>query len=116
MKNINFINIRIAFIVGLVFAAALIASAQTTEFTYQGSLKDGTNVANGNYDFEFRLYTAGTDATMLSTVQRLNVAVSNSIFAVKLDFGASFDGTPRWIEIAVKPAGGGAFMTLNPRQ
>lgn len=32
------------------------ASAQTTEFTYQGSLKDGANAATGNYDFEFVLF------------------------------------------------------------
>jgi len=29
--------------------------SQTTEFTYQGSLKDGANPATGNYDFEFAL-------------------------------------------------------------
>ncbi|MBK9767823.1 MAG: hypothetical protein IPP63_12805 [Chloracidobacterium sp.] len=30
--------------------------AQTTEFNYQGTLKDGANVANGNFDFEFRIF------------------------------------------------------------
>jgi len=30
--------------------------AQTTAFTYQGSLKDGATPANGNYDFEFKLF------------------------------------------------------------
>ena len=33
-------------------------SAQTTEFNYQGSLKDGNAPANGNYDFEFLLFDA----------------------------------------------------------
>ncbi len=35
------------------------ASAQTTVFNYQGSLKDGANTATGNYDFEFALYAGG---------------------------------------------------------
>ena len=32
------------------------ATGQTTEFTYQGSIKDGGTAANGNYDFEFALF------------------------------------------------------------
>ena len=93
----------------------VVASAQTTEFTYQGSLKDGANVANGNYDFEFRLFAVDTGGTAIGTLQRLNVAVTNGIFSVKLDFGTQFTGANRWLEIAVKPAGGGGFQQLLPR-
>src|SRR5207247_1746563 len=31
-------------------ALAPVASAQTTEFTYQGRLQDGANIASGNFD------------------------------------------------------------------
>ena len=43
-----------------IFATLLpvIVSAQTTEFTYQGSLKDNAAPANANYDFEFALFDA----------------------------------------------------------
>ncbi|MGH9948011.1 MAG: tail fiber domain-containing protein [Pyrinomonadaceae bacterium] len=90
--------------------------AQTTEFTYQGRLIDGALPANADYDLEFRLFDVDTGGTALGTQTRLAVAVSNGIFTVRLDFGAQFTGSNRWIEIAVKPAASGSFTTLNPRQ
>ena len=100
-----------------VFAAVSIA-AQTTAFSYQGSLKDGANPANGNYDFEFKLFDLVSTGTQQgSTVQRLNVAVANGVFAVSLDFGAgTLPGADRFLEIAVRTAGGSAFTQLTPRQ
>ncbi len=93
-------------------------SAQTTAFTYQGSLKDGANPANGNYDLEFKLFDlASGGAQQGSTIQRLNVAVANGIFTVSLDFGAgTLPGADRFLDIAVRPASGGAFTPLTPRQ
>ena len=74
--------------------------AQSTVFTYQGSLKDGANPANGNYDFEFALYDSLTGGTQLGGVlSRNSVAVSAGIFAVSLDFGNQFPGANRFIEI-----------------
>ena len=94
------------------------AAAQTTAFSYQGSLKDGANPANGNFDFEFKLFDAVSAGTQQgSTQQRLNVAVVNGVFAVSLDFGAgTLPGADRFLDIAVRTAGGGAFTTLAPRQ
>lgn len=92
------------------------AFSQTTEFTYQGSLKDGVNTANANYDFEFRLFTAVSGGIPLGTLQRLNVPVTNGTFTVALDFGSQFPGTNRFLEISVRPAGGGSFQLLSPRQ
>lgn len=104
-------------LVFILLAAADLAFAQTTEFTYQGRLVDGTVPANSNYDFEFRLCASESNCNlMLGTNQRLGVSVSNGIFTVKLDFGDNFGGQPRWLEIAVRPAGGGSFTTLTPRQ
>lgn len=90
--------------------------AQSTEFTYQGNLKDGSNAANANYDFEFRLYAADSGGSSLGTLQRNGVPVTAGTFAVKLDFGSQFPGSNRFLEIAVRPAGGGSFATLSPRQ
>lgn len=108
-------RILLAFV--LLVLSANIASAQTTEFTYQGRLDNGGNPANGNYDFQFRLFDVATGGNALATQQRLGVAVSNGAFTVRLDFGANFNGQPRWLEIAVKPAGSSnPFTTLTPRQ
>ena len=91
--------------------------SQTTEFTYQGKLNDGSIAATGDYNFEFRLFSVNTGGTVISTIQRLGVPVSSGVFTVKLDFGANFDGQPRWLEIAIKPAGDpGGFQQLLPRQ
>ncbi len=89
-----------------------------TGFTYQGSLKDGGNPANGQYDLQFTLYDALTGGNQAgSPIVMAGQTVTNGLFAVQLDFGPSaFQGSSRWLEIAVRPAGGGSFTTLSPRQ
>ena len=44
------------------------------------------------------------------------VAVADGIFTVKLDFGAVFDGTDRFLEIRLRNAGGSGYTVLDPRQ
>ncbi|MBL8182842.1 MAG: hypothetical protein JNL64_14675, partial [Blastocatellia bacterium] len=98
--------------------AATLGFSQSTEFTYQGSLKDGPFAASGAYDLEFRLFdqpVAGTQQG--STIQRLSVTVVNGIFSCQLDFGSGvFPGSDRYLDIAVRTAGVGAFTLLAPRQ
>ncbi|MEP6945213.1 MAG: tail fiber domain-containing protein [Acidobacteriota bacterium] len=92
-------------------------TAQTTEFTYQGSLKNGAAAATGNYDFEFLLFDVFSGGTQVGTTITTNtVAVANGTFSVKLDFGPQFPGANRFLEIHVRPTGGGAFTALTPRQ
>ena len=106
--------------VGLLLLLTHTAAAQTTAFTYQGKLTDSGNLANGNYDFQFKLFDALAAGNQLGTTQTVNnVTVSNGIFTVNLDFGvcaACFNGAARFLEIAVRPTGGGSFTTLSPRQ
>ena len=101
----------------LLSSIAPFAFAQTTEFTYQGRLTDNSVAANGNYDFEFRLFNVASGGAALGALTRLGVPLSNGIFTVNLDFAATFDGQPRWLEIAVRPAGSaGGYQQLLPRQ
>lgn len=95
-----------------------VINAQTTEFSYQGSIKTSGAPVNGIYDFEFKLIDAASGGTQVgSTVQSLNVAVANGIYAVSLDFGAgALTGADRYLDIAVRAAGGGVFSQLAPRQ
>ncbi len=100
------------------------AYAQGTVFTYQGKLNDSANPANGQYDFQFKLFDMLTGGAQLPqptpvTLTRTAVQVTNGIFTVQLDFGACstcFDGSARFLEIAVKPTSGSTFTTLGPRQ
>ena len=93
------------------------AFAQGTAFTYQGRLNDGLAPANGSYDLTFALFQFSSGPPQVGdTVTNSAISVSNGLFAVTLDFGGNFPGTDRWLEIAVRTNGGGAFVTLGPRQ
>ena len=99
------------------FAPAILA--QPTAFTYQGRLADNGAPANGNYDLRFTLHDAEAAGGPVGTpIAVALVAVSNSLFTVTLDFGASvFNGSARWLEIAVRTNGSvAAYSTLAPRQ
>lgn len=92
--------------------------AQGTAFTYQGRLADGTNFANGSYDIQFTLVNANVGGMRVGgPLTNFAVNVNNGLFATTVDFGAgAFTGPARWLEIAVRTNGGGAFVTLSPRQ
>jgi hypothetical protein len=93
------------------------ASAQQTAFTYQGRLNDGASPASGVYDFQFTLYDNAIEGSVAGeTLSYEMMDVSNGLFSVTLDFGAaSFDGSPRWLEIAVRTNGAAEFTPLSPR-
>ena len=100
-----------------VLLAVATVAAQTNQLAFQGSLNNSGLPANGNYDFEFVLFDALNAGNQVGSVQARNgVAVTNGIFAVKLDFGASFPGAARFLEIRVKQSGQPAITTLTPRQ
>ena len=94
------------------------ARAQGTAFIYEGRLIDAAGPARGIYDLRFAIYdllAGGSQQGGLVTAT--GTAVSNGLFTVTLDPGAGvFTGADRWLEIAVRTNGGGAFATLAPRQ
>ena len=114
LRTIGSIFIAIVFSLSVFHSGA---SAQSTAFSFQGLLNDGPSEANGNYDFEFRLYDALSGGSEIGSVNaRSAVTVEDGAFAVTLDFGAGFPGAERFLEIRVRPAGGASFTTLDPRQ
>jgi formylglycine-generating enzyme required for sulfatase activity len=103
----------------VILALTSAATAQSTAFTYQGHLMDAGASANGNYDLQFTLKNALTAGATVGTPQAVSpVTAVNGIFSVTLDFGsASFDGSDRWVELGVRPAGSVApYTVLAPRQ
>jgi hypothetical protein len=106
--------------IGLIFVCltAGAAFAQTTAFTYQGKLNNNGAEANGIFEIQFTLFDAAADGTQIGViVTDPSVTVMNGIFATTLDFGAAaFDGSARFLEIGVRPAGDkNPFTTLIPR-
>src|ERR1039457_4890396 len=108
-------------LIGLALSASIHqAAAQGTAFTYQGRLNDGTNPANGQYDFQFQVFDAATAGASYGSPNPNTVAgvgVSNGLFTVTLDFGGSvFTGPARWLQTSVRTNGSGSYTLLNARQ
>lgn len=98
----------------LFIASALIVSAQTSVFTYQGRFTDTTTAqpTNGTYSMTFRLYDALSGGNQIGAPITASVTVVGGVFSAQLDFGAAAFNTTgaRYLEIQV-----GASV-LTPRQ
>src|SRR5262249_40117051 len=86
-------------------------------FTYQGQLKVNGSAPTANFDFVFSLYDSQAPGGLVigapTTVG--NVPVTGGLFTVQLDFGlAPFDGTNRYLEIAIQPARAPVAAVLRP--
>jgi hypothetical protein len=103
----------------LALAAGCAAAApMDNSFAYQGRLDETGSPVSGAYDLMFRLFAAETGgAAVAGPVTNLNVAVTSGLFSVAVDFGPGvFNGTPYWLGVSVRPAAGGAWTNLLPRQ
>jgi hypothetical protein len=100
------------------------AHAQSTAFTYQGRLKNGTALASGLHDFRFSLFNVATGSVALAAPQCVdNVLVADGLFTTTLDFGTLFVTTQaRFIQIEVRADTGlscgntSGFVQLSLRQ
>lgn len=109
---------------GVAAAALLIGpsvpcGALGTAFTYQGQLQQSGTPTNEVCDVQFSLFDAAVGGAQIGSTQTASpVTLTNGLFTVQLDFGASaFDGSNRWLQIAVRcPTGSGSYTTLAPRQ
>ena len=102
----------------IVFSTFLSVSAQTTAFSYQGSLRDNNTPANGSFQMQFKLFDSlGGAGQIGSTITDVPVTVTSGVFSVRLDFGSNaLSGANRWIEIAVRHNSGESYTTLAPRE
>ena len=97
------------------------AQAVNTPFTYQGELLDNGSPANGSYDMSFDAFefaTGGTSLLLFGADEHLAVQVTNGLFSVPVDWGnVLFAGGPDvYLQLAIKPAGSGSYVTLPTRQ
>ena len=117
ISRIGIFAALVVLVVGLPSLSAGAASVGTA-FTYQGQLTKGGSAYTGSCDFQFSLYDALSGGTQVgSTDTQTGVTVTNGLFTVQLDFGASaFTGSARWLEIKVQCVGDSGYTTLTPRQ
>jgi len=102
----------------LILLSAMVASAQTTAFSYQGKLTDAGSPASGSFQMQFKLFDAASGGTQQGpTLNDVPVTVTAGSFSVKLDFGAGgFPGADRWLEVAVRHNSGENYTVLAPRE
>ena len=108
-------------LIGILLGAAAFrtTAAVDSRFTYQGQIRNGEALVDGNMDVRFTLWDAlDSGATVGSVVTKTNLPVADGRFATELDFGSSaFAGDSRWIQMEVRsPAGSGQYLALAPRQ
>jgi len=110
-------------VLGLMVCVVSVSNAATmgTAITYQGRLIDNNTAADGQYDFEFKLFDDPCTGTQQgSTIEVNDLDVIDGYFTAELDFGSSvFNGDSRWLEISVRLGAsidGNDFATLIPRQ
>jgi hypothetical protein len=104
-KHSHFLTFVIALTLG---ANAPATFAQGTAITYQGSLNDNGGPATGTYSFAFSLFGAASGGTAVAGPVITNVVlVTNGLFTVCIDFGASaFTGSSRWMPQVRRPCAG----------
>jgi trimeric autotransporter adhesin len=105
-------------VIGVLLSVS-IALGQDAAISYQGRLLDHDSPAAGDYDLQFSLFDAREAGNPVGRmVTQENVAVTNGLFTVWLDFGEdAFGAAPCWIQIDVRPHLEGATYTpLVPRQ
>lgn len=98
---------------GIIAVAATLAAAQSdSAFTYQGSLNDNGEKANGNFDMEVSLWTAEAGGSQVgSPIPFTDVPVVDGVFTIELDFvPESFNNQARFLQFSIEGT------LLAPRQ
>ena len=93
---------RIRIIIAALLSAGL-AHAQSTSFSYQGSLKDNGAPANGTAGIRATLWDAPSLGNQVGLIDEdTAVVVVDGLFTTELDFGpGAFDGSARYLQIEV---------------
>lgn len=97
---------------------AIGAQAQTTVFTYQGRLQSNSVPLTGTFDLRFTLHDLIAGGSQFGpALTNAPLSVENGLFTTVLNFGAVFDGSPRWLQIGVRTNGDtNQYTFLTPRQ
>jgi hypothetical protein len=122
METTKMLKIFVLALTLIVWSAAVSkAEPMGTAWTYQGRLMDANSVADGRYDFQFKLYYGPAEPNQVGGTADVNdIDVIDGYFTAELNFGSDvFDGNSVWLQIDVRPGDSNdpnAFVTLSPRQ
>ena len=102
-------NQLLPFVTLLMSVVGQLALADTT-ISYQGQLKQAGAPHTGTVSMSFSLWDGPTGSSQVGSTITQNVAVTDGVFQVELDFGHVFATGLRWLQVEV----GGTV--LDPRQ
>jgi hypothetical protein len=107
----------VLFSAGMLLAFGTPRSALAQQFSYQGELQQGGSNANGLFDFRFRVFDSEFGGTQVGITTQATTQVTDGRFSTTIAAAAgTFPGATRWLDIAVRPTGVGAFEQLSPRR
>jgi len=87
-----------------------------SSFSYQGRLIKNGQPVSSTCDLSLSLWDSVSGGSILNNNTFNSVPISNGLFTVQLDYGATtFAGDARWIETAVRCTGDANYITLSPR-
>lgn len=111
-------NLRPRHIALVLCALCWSAGAQLQTINYHGRLLSNGVPLNGIYDVTVGIWDAYEQGALLRPPStNLAVEVRSGAVSLPLDFsGVLLDGSPRWLEIAVRTNGATGYATLKPRQ
>jgi hypothetical protein len=100
----------------LATATAALADPVSTGFTFQGYLEKDALPYTGFADFQLALHDAQSDGAQVGTTQTYTgIFVTQGLFTIGVDFGAVFDGSERWLSVAVQGAGDAGYTAFGGR-
>ena len=80
---------KLALLLSIIILTAGLSLARTSGFTYQGKLAASGAPANGDYQFQFKLFGGATAVDQFGPTQTGVATVQNGIFTTRLDFSAA---------------------------
>jgi hypothetical protein len=118
MSRLHVASAALLILVALLACGLTNASASLSTITFTGQiLNNGAPVANGVYDLEFSLFTAGNGGTQVgSTISVASVTVADGVFNVALNFGSTvFTGAALYIQTSYRlhPKSGNPSYTME---
>jgi len=94
-----------------------LAQSVGSAFSYQGELIDNGSPANGDYNFNVKLFTTETGGSAVTDEVYNDITVTNGLFNLEIDFGDMVyeDSEQYYLEFDVMLSAGGTLTTLAPR-
>lgn len=108
----SFLLIAIAL---LLIPSSALAAPVGPGTSFQFRLTDGGQLYTGSCNVQLKLYDALTSGMLLGTSTHTSVSVANGEASVYPTWGDQWEGSQRWIEVAVQCGADVGYTTLSPR-